>query len=160
MFDYIRGVWMLYRYGRSFAQGEKRASVRFFSKAGRFYTVGASGLLVNYLISLSLNTLIPDLWYLYATFIGILFSMTSNFFLNKVWTFEDKDLHAKKTAIQYGKFLGFSSLGALLQLGMVYILRENYNVDYPPALILAVATASISNFLLNKKWTFKEKLWS
>jgi dolichol-phosphate mannosyltransferase len=160
MFDYIRGVWMLYRYGRSFAQGEKRASVRFFSKAGRFYTVGASGLLVNYLISLSLNTLIPDLWYLYATFIGILFSMTSNFFLNKVWTFEDKDLHAKKTAIQYGMFLGFSSLGALLQLGMVYILRENYNVDYPPALILAVATASISNFLLNKKWTFKEKLWS
>jgi len=25
---------------------------------------------------------------------------------------------------------------------------------------LAVAAASVGNFLLNKKWTFKEKIWS
>ncbi|HEY3094176.1 MAG TPA: GtrA family protein [Nitrososphaera sp.] len=86
--------------------------------------------------------------------------MTSNFFLNKVWTFEDRDFGAKKTTIQFGMFLGFSSLGALIQLGMVYALVENYHVGYPPALILAVATASVGNFLLNKKWTFREKIWS
>jgi dolichol-phosphate mannosyltransferase len=160
VFDYFRAVWRLYRYGRSIVQGEKRASVRFLSKAGRFYTVGATGLLVNYLASLLFNAVVPDLWYLYATLIGILFSMTSNFLLNKIWTFEDRDFNAKKTAIQYGMFLGFSSLGALIQLGMVYALVENYHVDYPPALILAVATASVGNFLLNKKWTFREKIWS
>jgi dolichol-phosphate mannosyltransferase len=33
-------------------------------------------------------------------------------------------------------------------------------MDYPQALILAVAAASVGNFLLNKKWTFKEKIWS
>jgi dolichol-phosphate mannosyltransferase len=33
-------------------------------------------------------------------------------------------------------------------------------MNYPLALILAVATASVGNFLLNKKWTFKEKIWS
>ena len=65
-----------------------------------------------------------------------------------------------ETAIQYGMFMGFSSLGALIQLGMVYALVENYHVDYPPALILGVATAAVGNFLLNKKWTFKEKIWS
>jgi dolichol-phosphate mannosyltransferase len=57
-------------------------------------------------------------------------------------------------------FIGFSSLGALIQLLLVYVLVENYNMDYPPSLILAVAVASIGNFLLNKKWTFKEKIWS
>jgi dolichol-phosphate mannosyltransferase len=160
VFDYFRAVWRLYRYGRSVEQGEKRTSVRFFSKAGRFYTVGATGLLVNYLASLLFNAVVPDLWYLYATLIGILFSMTSNFFLNKIWTFEDRDFTAKKTAIQYGMFLGFSSLGALIQLGMVYALVGNYHVGYPPALILAVAMASVGNFLLNKKWTFREKIWS
>lgn len=160
MFDYFRAVWKLYRYGKSVAQGERRASVRFLSKAGRFYTVGATGLLVNYLASLMFNVLVPELWYLYATVIGIVLSMTSNFILNKLWTFEDRDFNAKKTAIQYGMFMGFSSLGALIQLGLVYALVESYHVDYPPALIVAVATASVGNFLLNKKWTFREKIWS
>jgi dolichol-phosphate mannosyltransferase len=160
MLDYMRAVWRLYLYGKSMKQREKRMSVHFLSKAGRFYTVGASGLLVNYITSLFFNTFVPNSWYLYSTFIGILVSMTSNFFLNKLWTFEDKDFGVKKTAIQYGMFIGFSSLGAAIQLGLVYALVENYNMDYPLALILAVATASVGNFLLNKKWTFKEKIWS
>ncbi len=49
MFDYIRAVMRLYRYGKSMTQKERRKSVHFLSKAGRFYTVGASGLLVNYI---------------------------------------------------------------------------------------------------------------
>src|SRR5687768_5524450 len=87
VFDYFRAVWRLYRYGRSVAPGERRTSVRFLSKAGRFYTVGATGLLVNYLSSLLFNAALPQLWYIYATVIGIVVSMTSNFILNKLWTF-------------------------------------------------------------------------
>jgi dolichol-phosphate mannosyltransferase len=86
--------------------------------------------------------------------------MTSNFFLNKLWTFEERKFNVKETGIQFGMFIGFSSLGAVIQLLLVYALVENYNMDYPPSLILAVAVASVGNFLLNKKWTFKEKIWS
>ena len=86
--------------------------------------------------------------------------MTSNFFLNKLWTFENKNFSMKVTGIQYIMFMAFSSLGAIIQVGLVYALLENYNIDYPSALILAVSAASIGNFLLNKKWTFKEKIWS
>jgi dolichol-phosphate mannosyltransferase len=160
MFDYLRAVMHLYRYGKSMTQKERRTSVHFLSKAGRFYTVGASGLLVNYIASLLFNTLAPNLWYLYSTLIGVLISMTSNFFLNKLWTFEDRKFNVKETGIQFGMFIGFSSLGALIQLLLVYVLVENYNMDYPLSLILAVAVASVGNFLLNKKWTFKEKIWS
>ena len=160
IFDYIRAIMRLYRYGKSIRQKERRMSVHFFSKAGRFYTVGASGLFVNYIASLFFNTLTPNVWYLYSTVIGILISMTSNFFLNKLWTFEDRKFRLKETGIQYGMFIGFSSLGAIVQLLIVYALVENHNMDYPPALILAVAAASVGNFLLNKKWTFKEKIWS
>jgi dolichol-phosphate mannosyltransferase len=160
MVDYLRAVMHLYRYGKSMRQKEGRTSVHFLSKAGRFYTVGASGLLVNYIASLLFNTLAPNLWYLYSTFIGVLISMTSNFFLNKLWTFEDRKFNVKETGIQFGMFIGFSSLGAVIQLLLVYVLVENYNMDYPLSLILAVAAASVGNFLLNKKWTFKEKIWS
>ena len=160
MFNYLRAVMRLYRYGKSIRQKERRTSVRFLSKAGRFYTVGASGLLLNYIASLLFNAFAPNLWFLYSTIIGILISMTSNFFLNKVWTFEDRKFALKETGVQFGMFIGFSSLGALLQLVLVYILVQNYNMEYPPSLFLAVAAASIGNFLLNKKWTFKEKVWS
>jgi dolichol-phosphate mannosyltransferase len=160
MINYIRAVMRLYRYGKSTKQKESRMSVHFLSKAGRFYTVGASGLLVNYIASLFFNTLTPNVWYLYSAVIGILISMSSNFFLNKLWTFEDRKFRLKETGIQYGMFIGFSSLGGIVQLLILYALVENYNMGYPPALILAVAAASVGNFLLNKKWTFKEKIWS
>ena len=160
MFDFVTSVWKLYRYGHATKVSDTRTSVRFISKAGRFYTVGASGLLVNYLVSLLFADAVVNFWYIHATIIGIAISMTSNFILNKIWTFEDRNFEAKKTLAQYGKFVGFSSLGALIQLGMVYVLVDNYQIIYPLALIIAVIIAASSNFILNKKWTFKEEIWS
>jgi dolichol-phosphate mannosyltransferase len=156
--DYYKSVWKLYRYGKPLEKQEKRSSVKFLSKAGRFYTVGASGFIVNYLISLFFTSGGYDMWYLHATTIGILASITSNFVLNKIWTFGDRDFKIKKTISQYGKFAMFSSLGALVQLGMVYFLVDGNSMVYPLALIIAVITAAFGNFVLNKKWTFKEKL--
>jgi len=157
--NYCYAVWKLYRFGRKARTAEKRNSVHFLSKAARFFTVGASGLGVNYLASFLFATSIVDLWYLYANIIGIVFSMTTNFLLNKTWTFEDRNFSLKRTMFQYVKFAGFSSFGALVQLGMVYNLVENSNLIYPIALILAVLTAAFCNFILNKKWTFGEKVW-
>ena len=159
IFGYCKSVWKLYRYGRKARKSEKRLSVRFFSKAARFFTVGASGLVVNYMASLLFSSAL-DVWYLHATILGIIVSISSNFILNKYWTFEDKDFSPKKTIIQYGKFVSFSSIGALIQLGMVFYLVDEVDIIYPAALVLAVGTAAFGNFVLNKKWTFKEKVWS
>lgn len=160
MIDYCKSVWKLYRYGKTSETKERRTSVKFVSKAGRFYTVGASGFIVNYLISFLFASGISNMWYLHANVIGIIASMTTNFILNKLWTFEDRNFERKRTILQYGSFVLFSSFGALIQLGMVYSLVDGYGVSYPIALILAVLTASFGNFILNKRWTFKEKVWS
>jgi len=160
VYDYAKSVWKLYRYGKSTRKQEKRPSVRFLSQAARFFTVGASGLGVNYLMSLVFASGFSDLWYLYANVIGIMASITSNFILNKYWTFEDRDFSTKRTLEQYGKFAGFSSLGALLQLFIVFSLVEEHQMMYPIALVIAVLTAAFGNFVLNKKWTFREKIWS
>jgi dolichol-phosphate mannosyltransferase len=165
MIDYIKAVWHLYRYGQKSKQTteqnkEKRKSILFLSKAGRFFTIGASGLLVNYVISYLLsNGILANLWYVQATAIGIICSITSNFFLNKAWTFEDRNFSARHTLRQYGLFFGMSSIGAALQLAILYFLVESADMKYEVSLILAVAIASMSNFLLNKKWTFREKVW-
>jgi dolichol-phosphate mannosyltransferase len=163
--DYAGAVWQLYRYGQKSKRHtqkkqENRKSVLFLSKAGRFFTVGAGGLLINYLISslLSGGTL-SNLWYVHGTLVGIIFSITSNFLLNKLWTFEDKNFSLYHTLKQYGLFVTFSSVGAAIQLLLVYLLVES-GLNYTSSLIIAVATAAISNFILNKKWTFQEKIWT
>jgi dolichol-phosphate mannosyltransferase len=164
IFDYIKAIWQLYRYGRNSSKAkqnkqERRGLVLFLSKAARFFTVGASGLLINYLISsLLTGGTIASLWYVHATLIGIISSITSNFLLNKSWTFEDRNFSLYHTLKQYGLFATFSSIGASIQLLLVYLLVES-GLSYTPSLIIAVATASISNFILNKKWTFHEKIW-
>jgi dolichol-phosphate mannosyltransferase len=168
--DYAGAVWQLYRYGQKSKQRSQkkevnRKSVLFLSKASRFYTVAASGLLINYLISFMLadnvaNSVrsLSNLGYLQATLIGIIISVTSNFFLNKIWTFEDRDFSVVKTLKQYGSFAGISVVGATIQLLLLYLLVVEYGLQYRVSLILAIAIASITNFLLSKKYTFQENL--
>lgn len=158
--DYLKSVWKLYQYGKLFSKEEKRTSVNFLYKAGRFYTIGVTGLAVNLLISYIFTNGFTDIWYLHANVLGIISSMMTNFILNKYWTFEDKDFSIKKTLKQFTKFMLFSSFGALIQLGLVFTLVEETTMSYPSALIIAVTIASFGNFMMNKKWTFKENIWS
>jgi dolichol-phosphate mannosyltransferase len=163
--NYVKAIWHLYRYGQKSkkqtlqTKEEKRKSVLFLSKAGRFFTVGATGLLVNYVVSYVLSSgILARLWYIEGTIIGIACSITSNFFLNKAWTFEDRNFSVRHTLKQYGLFVGISSVGAALQLIILYLLVQSGEA-YELSLILAVAIASMGNFLLNKKLTFREKIW-
>jgi dolichol-phosphate mannosyltransferase len=161
--DYIRSVWRLYRYGQKTrnkrkTETEKRNSVRFLSKVGRFYTVGASGLALNFLISYILSNTIANMWYIHATIIGIACSVTTNFIFNKIWTFEDKKFPIRSTMHQYGLFVLISTFGAALQLGLLYLFVQS-GIQFGLSLIFAVALASANNFLLNKKLTFHEKIW-
>jgi dolichol-phosphate mannosyltransferase len=164
--DYIKAVYHLYRYGRTSGKAmswlrrvKKRRTVLFLSKAGRFYTVGASGLLINYFVSVLLfGSSFASLGYIQATIVGIVVSNISNFLLNKAWTFEDRDFAPRKTLRQYGLFAAISSGGAGIQLGVLHVLLQS-GFGYEVALLIAVGIASISNFLLNKKLTFGEKIW-
>ena len=157
IFDYLKSVCSLYVNGDQ-KQNEKRKSVKFLSKAARFYTVGAIGFVINYAISLLLIDSNASFWYLHANMIGIISSMSSNFILNKVWTFNDRNFKLQKTLKQYLKFLSFSSLGALIQLGVVFWLVEHHSLDYSIALMLGVTTAAFGNYIFNKRWTFNEKI--
>ena len=166
IWDYIKAVYHLYRYGRKSSKAvswltrvKKDRTVLFLSKAGRFYTVGASGFLINYLVSVLLfNSSVASLGYIQATIGGIIVSNISNFLLNKAWTFEDRDFTPRKTLRQYGLFAAITSGGAGIQLGILQVLLQS-GFSYEASLLMAVSIASISNFLLNKKLTFGEKIW-
>ena len=87
-----------------------KKSVMFLSQAGRYYTVGAIGLLLNYVVSILFTNSFNDRFaYLDGTVVGIIFSIHSNFIMNKVWTFMDRNFTLKHLLRQYGMFIGISS---------------------------------------------------
>ena len=166
--NYSKAVWHLYRYGRKskepqndsdIVEQKRHKSVLFLSKAGRFFTVGASGFIVNYVVSFLLANVVSNVWYLQATLVGIIVSITTNFILNKVWTFEDRDFSIRHFFRQYVSFLALCSLGAVIQLSLVFVFVEYSHIQYGISLVMAVCVASLGNFLLNKKITFGEKIW-
>jgi dolichol-phosphate mannosyltransferase len=137
---------------------EKSTVGRLAKKVGKFYLVGASGLLVNYSTSFLIGRQLLEMYYLHATALGIALSILSNFFLNKLWTFGDIDMNPRKVARQGFWFLMSSIISIGAQIGLIYLFVEKLNIDYLFSLGLAVIMASTANFLVIKKLAFKERL--
>lgn len=128
-----------------------RASL-FAKHAFKYYLVGGIGVLVNLGILYTLKEYV-GLWFLVSSAIAIYVSMTTNFLLNKVWTF--KDTTAKQsTVFMYIKFIGISIFGMSIQLGFNYIFVDEVHMYYLLAAFISIVIASGVNFMLNRKITF------
>ena len=125
------------------------------SEISKFYTVGAIGLFINYFVSFYIFTYL-HFDHLHSSIVGIIVSLSSNFLLNKLWTFKDKNINYDIVLKQYLKYFIFNSVGVVIQLSIVYGLGKT-NVDYGWVIIIAISIASILNYIVNKKFIFKNK---
>ena len=136
---------------------DKSSRISLFARhAFKYYLVGASGVLVNLGILYAL-TEFAGLWYLLSSSIAIYLSITTNFVLNKIWTFRDANVK-ERAVLTYGKFVSVSLVGLLIQLGFNYLFVEELKVYYLVAALISIAIASSANFMLNRHWTFGIKL--
>jgi dolichol-phosphate mannosyltransferase len=136
---------------------DKLGRISLFAKhAFKYYLVGASGILVNLGI-LFVLTEYGELWYLLSSTIAIYVSITSNFLLNKSWTFRDNVIK-QRSFLMYGKFIGVSLVGMGIQLGFNYMFVEKLSVYYLLAALISIMIASSVNFVLNRRLTFGIKL--
>ena len=125
------------------------------SEISKFYTVGAIGLFINYIVSFYFFTYF-HFDHLQSSILGIVVSLSSNFLLNKIWTFHDRNMSYDIVLKQYLKYFIFNSVGVVIQLSIVYGLGKT-NVDYGWIIIIAISIASILNYIVNKKFIFKNK---
>lgn len=117
----------------------------------KFGCVGISGMLVNLSIIYFLTEFF-GIWYMFSAFFAFLFSMTSNFLLNKSWTFKEKlFLDIKK---KYLKFSLVSVSSLIVDLSFLFLFTEIFGIYYIVSQILAIGIAFIFNFIGNKIWTF------
>jgi dolichol-phosphate mannosyltransferase len=138
-------------------RGQEKASrlSRFAKQAAKYYAVGASGVLVNLGLLFYLTEYV-GLWYFLSYTLAISASITSNFILNKFWTFRDS-INSQRTIVMYVKFASVSFLGMAIQLGSVYFLVESLSIYYMLAALISISIAGAINFIINRSWTFGEK---
>jgi len=138
-------------------RGQEKGSrlSRFAKQAAKYYAVGASGVLVNLGLLFYLTEYV-GLWYFLSYTLAISASITSNFMLNKFWTFRDS-INSQRTIVMYVKFASVSFLGMAIQLGSVYFLVESLSVYYMLAALISISIAGAINFIINRRWTFGVK---
>ena len=92
----------------------------------KFGLVGASGVIVNLLIYTGLITL--DVNYLVAATVAFLFAVSSNFYLNFIWTFKGKG-KGKSIKKKYLHFFIISLLNFIVNLFILKIAVEFLSVN-------------------------------
>ena len=134
---------------------EKSKFSLFVSQTIKYFLVGGIGIGVN----LGLLYVLTDflgIWYILSQGIAIAISITNNFFLHRYWTFKN-EIVEPKTLERYTKFFIVSVTGMGIQLGLTFMLVENYALYYLYAAILSIVAVGAFNYLLNRKWTFEIK---
>ncbi|OGS97622.1 MAG: hypothetical protein A3H31_13310 [Gallionellales bacterium RIFCSPLOWO2_02_FULL_57_47] len=126
----------------------------------KFGTVGASGIVVNlgvlYLCQEFLFVAIssPDMRLNVSLAMAIFFATVNNFYWNRRWTWSDRTRHPDKHLIlHFGQYALACWVGIVVQvvLTKLFVIFMHYLI----ANALAIALASVFNFLVNNFWTFR-----
>lgn len=122
----------------------------YFFKFIKFGLVGFSGLFVDfgitYLTKEKLN--IPKY---VANAIGFIMAATSNYFLNRVWTFKSNN---PEVMVEFTEFFLISIIGLGLNTLLLWILVSKFKINFYLAKVFAIALVTIWNFLANAFITF------
>ena len=133
--------------------GKKVGGFSLFAKhAIKYYSVGASGVLVNLGILYALTDL-AGYWYMASQVIAISVSISSNFLFNRFWTFSGS-IEDQRNSVMYFKFLIVSLIGMGIQLGITFVLVENVALYYMYAAGIGIVIAGAINYVVNRRWTF------
>ena len=93
--------------------------------------------------------------YILASLLAFLVAVTSNFFWNVRWTFKGR---ATGTSLRrkYILFVTISAINLGVNLLLLRLLVESWNMDQSLAQLISVAAVSVLNFTLNYIITFRE----
>ncbi len=116
----------------------------------KFGVVGFSGMIVDFGLTWICKEKLKLQKYL-ANSIGFIAAASSNYYLNRVWTFESDN---PEILIQYGKFVFISTIGLSLNNFFIYIFNDRLKFNFYFAKLLAIGLVTFWNFFANYFFTF------
>lgn len=116
----------------------------------KFGAVGFSGLIVDF----GLTSLFKEVFhcnkYLSNT-IGFVSAATSNYVLNRLWTFQS---HNEAIGAEYLQFMIVSVIGLVINTTVLYIATDKFKLNFYFSKIIAIGVATLWNFFGNMLITF------
>ena len=114
----------------------------------KFGIVGLSGLVIDFSITWLLKEKLKIHRYI-ASSTGFIIAASTNYFLNRIWTFESSD---PRILMQYGSFVIISIIGLGINNLFLYLFEKKF--PFYVAKLFAIGVTMIWNFLANNYITF------
>ncbi len=116
----------------------------------KFCLVGGSGLLLDMGVTYATKEWMRLNKYV-ANGLGFTLAATTNFFLNRWWTFRSE---SPDISIQYMKFVTIAVVGLAINTSIIYILHDRLRLNFYLSKIGAIGVVTIWNFTMNYIFTF------
>lgn len=117
----------------------------------RFAIVGLSGIMVDLFVTWYFKE-IKLTSYLLANALGFCFACTSNYILNRIYTFDNRDSRILR---QFSMFILFSLVGLLINSMIVYILGERFKMNFYLSKVCAIGLVFCWNLTISRLVTFQ-----
>jgi putative flippase GtrA len=116
----------------------------------KFSLVGFSGLIIDFGTTYFLKEKLKVQKY-FANSTGFILAATSNYVLNRIWTFENS---APEIFEQYTKFVLIALIGLGINNLIIYFLNDRKGINFYVSKLAAIIIVVIWNFGANTTFTF------
>ncbi len=116
----------------------------------KFGVVGFSGVFVNFGVTWFFKEICKLNKYV-SNILGFVFAATTNYLLNRWWTFQSTN---PQVGTEYAKYFLISAVGLGIDTLTVYLLHNKLKWNFYLSKVFAVGTAMIWNFFGNLLFTF------
>jgi len=122
----------------------------FLLKFIKFCLVGFSGVFVDFGFTFLFKEVFKVQKYV-ANAIGFTIAATSNYFLNRIWTFQSSNPHV---AQEFSRFFVISLIGLGINSLIIWVMTGKFKVNFYISKLVATVVVTVWNFLINAYFTF------
>ena len=122
-----------------------------FLKFIKYCVVGLSGIIVDFGTTWLLKEKVHINKYI-ANTCGFILAATSNYILNRVWTFASKN---DKILHEYFYFFTIALVGLALNNLILMIFNDKFKLNFYLSKSIAIILVTLWNFIMNYIFTFK-----
>jgi putative flippase GtrA len=122
----------------------------FLLKFIKFCLVGFSGIFVDFGTTYFFKEVVKIQKYV-ANAIGFTLAATTNYMLNRVWTFNSHNPHVVQ---EFSRFFVIALIGLGINSMIIWLMNGKFKVNFYLSKLVATLIVTLWNFLINAYFTF------
>jgi putative flippase GtrA len=125
-------------------------SEAFLLKFVKFGIIGFSGVIIDFSLTFVCKEYLKVQKYI-ANAIGFTTAATSNYFLNRIWTFHSAN---PNILLEFSRFFVIALIGLGINTSIVWAMSSKLRVNFYISKVVATIVVTLWNFLINAYYTF------